>query len=72
MDLKAMTMRTLACCVLIAVATHVSTSKSFAQTPAETASMQHVAANKDAVIAFYNRALNDKDPEAALQYLGER
>ena len=32
--------------------------------------MQNAEENKQVVLAFYNKALNDKDPEGALQYLG--
>jgi predicted SnoaL-like aldol condensation-catalyzing enzyme len=34
--------------------------------------MQTTEQNKRTVAAFYNKALNEKDPEGALQYLGAR
>ena len=46
-----------------------------AATPGASARAETVAAteaNKKVVIAFYNRALNDKDAPGALQYLGPR
>ena len=41
-----------------------------ARTLAKAINMQNVEDNKKVVLTFYNKALNDKDPQAALQYLG--
>ena len=40
-------------------------------TAAQTATAQQEA-NRQAVLAFYHKALNDKDADAALAYLGDR
>ncbi|CAB3811478.1 hypothetical protein LMG1860_00212 [Achromobacter denitrificans] len=43
-----------------------------ALSPAAHASAGQEAANKAAVLAFYEQGLNRKDADAALKYLGER
>ncbi|AXA74811.1 polyketide cyclase [Achromobacter insolitus] len=43
-----------------------------ALSPAAHASAEQEAANKAAVLAFYEEGLNQKDAEAALKYVGDR
>jgi len=43
-----------------------------ALSPAAQASPEQEAANKAAVLAFYEKGLNQKDADAALKYVGER
>ncbi|AVG43800.1 hypothetical protein LMG6001_05418 [Achromobacter insolitus] len=43
-----------------------------ALSPAAHASAEQEAANKAAVLAFYEQGLNQKDAEAALKYVGDR
>ncbi len=43
-----------------------------ALSPAAHASAEQEAANKAAVLAFYERGLNQKDADAALKYVGDR
>lgn len=43
-----------------------------ASSPAAHASAEQEAANKAAVLAFYEQGLNQKDAEAALKYVGDR
>ncbi|WP_430517458.1 nuclear transport factor 2 family protein, partial [Escherichia coli] len=43
-----------------------------ALSPAVQASTEQEAANKAAVLAFYEKGLNQKDADAAVKYLGDR
>ena len=43
-----------------------------ALSPAVQASPEQEAANKAAVLAFYEKGLNQKDADAAVKYLGDR
>ncbi|MBB1628130.1 nuclear transport factor 2 family protein [Achromobacter sp. UMC71] len=43
-----------------------------ALSPAVHASPEQEAANKEAVLAFYEKGLNQKDADAALKYVGDR
>ncbi|MDF8361461.1 nuclear transport factor 2 family protein [Achromobacter anxifer] len=43
-----------------------------ALSPAAHASAEQEAANKAAVLAFYEKGLNQKDADAALKYVGDR
>ena len=56
--------------VLAAMAATLAGGPSLALTQAVGA--PDLQANKAAVVAFYNEALNDKNPTGALQYLGPR
>ena len=43
-----------------------------ALSPVAYASPEQEAANKEAVLAFYEKGLNQKDADAALKYVGDR